>query len=96
MSNDPKPNPTKPAPVVEVRPDYGKTIPIKVLTFFQPHPNLNAKTSISAEAQSNKGRVSIEFIPSLRHHRVEIQLPGEKARTLMISEGHVAGFEPLT
>ena len=77
------------------RPDYGKTIAIKSLTFFQPHPSLRAASSITAESAQNKGKVSIEFVPSLRHHRLEMHSPEGVVRTLMISESHVAAWEPL-
>jgi hypothetical protein len=78
--------------VVDAKP---KTIPVKTLTFFQSHPSFNARTSISAEQAANKGRVTIEFVPGLRHHKVESTLPGQPAKVVYVYEGHVASFEPL-
>ncbi len=88
MSNDPVPT-KKPAP------DAPKTISVKALTFFQAHPSFNARSSISAEPAANKGRVSIEFVPSLRHHRVEMQAAGQPVRVFFVQESHVASWEPL-
>jgi hypothetical protein len=74
-------------------------VAVKCLTFFQAHPNFNARTSISAETAANKGRVTIEFHAFgqyARHHRVEFSSPGTPPRVSYIWEGHVASFEPLT
>lgn len=95
MTTDTKPStvPAKPAP--PAKPDYGKTIAVKSLVFYQNHPALNARTSIAAESAANRGLVSIEFIPSLRHHRLEMISAAGDARVLMIAESHVASWEPL-
>lgn len=93
MTVDMKPPAAKPAPV---KPDYGKTIAVKSLVFYANHPALNARTSIAAESAPNKGLCTIEFIPSLRHHRLEMMSPAGEMRVLMIPESHVASFEPLT
>jgi hypothetical protein len=86
------PVPTKkPSP----EPVAPKTISVKALTFFQAHPSFNARSSISAEPAANKGRVSIEFVPSLRHHRVEMQAAGQPARVFFVQESLVASWEPL-
>jgi hypothetical protein len=84
-----------PEGTVVVPKDGPKTIPVKSLTFFDPHPNFTAKTSISAETALNKGRITIEFVPSMRHHRVEIHTPDHAPRIVFVQEGHVAGWEPL-
>jgi hypothetical protein len=81
-----------PAPQVASQP---KTIAVKSLTFFDPHPHFSAKTSISHEPLAQKGRISIEFVPSLRHHRVEVHTPDHPPRIVFVQEGHVAGWEPL-
>ena len=91
------PKADKKPPVIEVteKKDGPKTIPVKCLTFYQAHPNYNAQMSISAEPAANRGKVIIEFIPSLRHHRVEKHSPGQAPVVRFIYEGHVASFEPL-
>lgn len=75
--------------------DAPKTIPVKSLCFFQPHPAFDARNSIAAELAENKARVIIEFIPSLRHHRVERRKVGEPVRVTMVPESLVASWEPL-
>ncbi len=94
MSNETK-NENKPAPKVEPAADKPKTIGVKSLTFFQPHPDFDARMSIKAEPMANKGRVAIDFVPSMRLHRVERQKHGGLAVVTMVHEGHVAGWEPL-
>jgi hypothetical protein len=72
-----------------------KSIPVKSLCFFQPHPAFDARNSVAAEPAENKARVIIEFIPSLRHHRVERRKVGEPVRITMVHEALVASWEPL-
>ncbi len=108
MTNDNRQTQTKPSAPKDPQPGNGeshatandrgdkpKTIPVKCLTFYQAHPNYNAQMSISAEPAANKTRTIIEFIPSLRHHRVERHAPGQAAVVRFIYEGHVASWEPL-
>jgi hypothetical protein len=92
--------PTKPKPpAIEVteakKPDPAKSIAVKSLCFFQPHPAFDARNSIASESAENKARVVIEFIPGLRHHRVERRKVGEPVRVTMVHEALVASWEPL-
>jgi hypothetical protein len=103
--NDPTPDTTKPTkpkpPAIEVaepkKPatDSPKSIAVKSLCFFQPHPAFDARNSIASESAENRPRVLIEFIPSLRHHRVERRKVGEPVRVTMVPESLVASWEPL-
>jgi hypothetical protein len=90
MNDNAKTEPKKPAP-----PDAPKTIAVKSLTFYQPHPDYNARSSLAAQPSASMGRVLIEFVPSLRHHRVETQAPDGVPKVRFIHEGHVAAWEPL-
>jgi hypothetical protein len=92
--------PVKPKPpAIEVtepkKPDGAKTILVKNLTFHHAHANLDARMSIAAESAPNKGKVLIEFVPSLRHHRIEIHKPNAAPRVLFVHEGNVSSWEPL-
>jgi hypothetical protein len=90
---------SKPIEVTEAKPKGSigdaKTIPVKHLAFHVPHPKLDATQNISAESRLGQRWVAIEFVPSLRHHRLEIRKPGEDPRVLFIHEVHVASWEPL-
>jgi hypothetical protein len=72
-----------------------KSILVKTLTFTDAHPMFDARRSISSETQANKGLVIIEFIPSLRHHRIERHSTGGPPKIQMVHETAVAGWEPL-
>ncbi len=74
--------------------DIGKTIAVKHLAFHVPHPKLDAVSSISACIQPGVPRVTIDFAPQLRHHRLEIHKPNSEPRVLFIHETHVASWEP--
>ena len=74
--------------------DLGKTISVRVLVFARPHPSFNAQSSIAAESAVNKRRITIDFVPALRHHRVETHRPDGAPRVQFIPEGFVADWEP--
>ncbi len=95
MSNPNDKPPTKPADPAPVKPDFGKTIAVKHLAFHLAHPKLDAATSISAESRAGQRKVTIDFVPSLRHHRLEIHKPDAPVRVMFIYEGHVASWEPV-
>ncbi len=95
MNDNSKPAPSKPADPTPTKTDYGKTIPVKCITFYQAHPNYNAQMSISAEPAANKNRTVIDFVPSLRHHRVEQTKVGQPTMVRFIHECLIASFEPL-
>jgi hypothetical protein len=87
-----KPSQPEPIAVVDAKP---KSILVKTLTFTDAHPMFDARRSISSETQANKGLVIIEFIPSLRHHRIERHSTGGPPKIQMVHETAVAGWEPL-
>ncbi len=76
------------------KPETPKSYPVAVLKFFQPHPGFNAQSSISVSKETNRDRYVIEFVPSLRHHRVECHKPGQAMKVFMVPECHVASWEP--
>ena len=76
------------------KPEAPKSYPVQALKFFQPHPGFGAASSISASKEVNRDRYVIEFVPSLRHHRVEHHKPGQEMKVVMVYEGHVASWEP--
>ncbi len=90
--NDNAKQPDLKKPIVE----GPKTIAVRTLTFYQAHPNFGARTSIKAEPEQSKNKVTIEFVPSLRHHRVEMYKPEATAAVIVfVHESHVSGWEPL-
>lgn len=91
MSNDKNEKPAPPAPKPTT-----ERIPVRVLRFFHPHPSFNANTSITADpTQKNRNHYSIDYVPSLRHHRVEYQPIDGKAQISFVHEVHAASWEPL-
>lgn len=77
------------------KPDAPKTIAVRHLKFFRAHPSLNASESITSDTSSpNRSHYVIEYVPSLRHHRVEFRPIDAKPRVLFIHETHVASWEP--
>jgi hypothetical protein len=93
---DTKQKPKPPAiEVTETKKPPRETIAVKNLTFYQPHPNFNARNSLASESAANKGRVTIDFNPSMRHHRVEQFQIGGGSKVRFVHESSVADWEPL-
>jgi len=86
MSNDKQqPKPDKPEP---------QRIAVRVLQFFQAHPAFNATTSLTSTPEAtNRNAYVIEYIPSMRHHRVEFRPVDGKPRVQFVHESHVASWE---
>jgi hypothetical protein len=89
VSNDKQ----QPAPKPEAKPDR---IPVRVLRFFHPHPSFNAQTSVTADpSQKNRNHYIIEYVPGLRHHRVEYRPIDGKPQVSFVHEVHAASWEPM-
>lgn len=95
MTDTLKPAPPKPSPNEKPKADAPKTIAVKCLTFHQAHPALGALSSISGSTKANRSPYMIEYVPQMRHHRIE-QVQGDKKppRVLFVPEAAVASWEP--
>jgi hypothetical protein len=90
MSNEKQPAPT---PKPETKPDR---IPVRVLRFFHPHPSFGAATSITSDlTHKNRSHYVIEYIPAMRHHRVEFRPIDKKPEISFVQEVHAASWEPM-
>lgn len=88
--NDNKPQQPKPE----------RSIPVRLLRLREKMPlPIGGVTDvlIGDEKQENKVRYVIEYLPSLRHHRVAYYQASAKVPTsvIMISEGAAASWEPV-
>jgi len=71
-------------------------LPVRVLQFFQPHPSFNATTSLTSTPEvTNRNAFIIEYVPSMRHHRVEYRPIDGKPLVRFVHESHVASWEPM-
>ncbi len=98
ITSTPTPKPKAP-PQLKSEPastfDPTKPRPVQSLAFHLPHPKLDATSNISAESRPGQRKVTITFIPLMRHHYLEITKPGCEMRDMFIHETHVASWEPL-
>jgi hypothetical protein len=80
-------------PVAEAADAKPKSIPVKCVTFNRPHPLFSANQSVAASSAPH-ARIAIEFVPSLRHHRIEEHRADKPARVVLVHETLIAGWEP--
>jgi hypothetical protein len=77
------------------QPKQPDRIPVRVLQFFNGHPSFNASTSVSSNPNAgNRSHYIIEYVPSMRHHRVEYRPIDGKPIVRFVHEVHVAAWEP--
>lgn len=88
MSNDKQPH---------KQPRTGpERIAVRVLTFRDPHPSFGGMGSLTSDlTHANRNHYVIEYVPSMRHHRVEYRPIDGKPRVTFIHETHAASWEPM-
>ena len=79
----------------------GKPEPIKVgkitFTYNLDVPGFPAAKVIVAsadDAQANRQRTWINYLPWLRHHEIKVEIPGKGIQSVMVHESH-ADWEPF-
>lgn len=71
---------------------------VRLVRFREPMdaPGLSVASSCTASDQSNRKRHSIQYLPWMRHFRIEFFPGGEGAtQVAYIHEAHIKSWEPL-